>query len=106
MQTELLRILGTTDVGVVLVTHQIEEALYLADRIIVLAAAPGRIRKTVHVPFGRPRDLNIKRTPEFQRLYDEIWVEIEADVMAAAAADADVGVQSTAEQEPSLKVIA
>jgi NitT/TauT family transport system ATP-binding protein len=87
MQIELLRILGSTDVGVVLVTHQIEEALYLADRILVMAARPGRIRKTVNVPFPRPRALHIKRTVEFQQLYDEIWTEIEADVMAAAAAD-------------------
>jgi NitT/TauT family transport system ATP-binding protein len=91
MQLELLRILASTNVGVVLVTHQIEEALYLADRIVVLAASPGRIRKTVTVPFDRPRPLHLKRAPEFQALYDEIWGEIEADVMAAAAADADSG---------------
>jgi NitT/TauT family transport system ATP-binding protein len=87
MQLELLRILRSTDIGVVLVTHQIEEALYLADRILVMSARPGRIRKTVNVPFPRPRKLSIKRTPEFQELYDEIWTEIEADVMAAAVAD-------------------
>jgi NitT/TauT family transport system ATP-binding protein len=87
MQSELLRILGSTDVGVVLVTHQIEEALYLADRILVMAASPGRIRKTVEVPFPRPRDLHLKRTPEFQALYDVIWTEIESDVLAAAAGD-------------------
>jgi NitT/TauT family transport system ATP-binding protein len=39
------------------------------------------------VPFPRPRDLHLKRTPEFQALYDVIWTEIESDVLAAAAGD-------------------
>jgi len=87
MQLEMLRILGTTNVGVVLVTHQIEEALYLADRVVVMSARPGRITKTIRVPFGRPRELHVKRLPEFQTLYDEIWAEIEDDVMAGASGD-------------------
>jgi NitT/TauT family transport system ATP-binding protein len=87
MQLELLRILSTTDVGVVLVTHQIEEALYLADRVVVMAARPGRITRVIDVPFSRPRDLRVKRLPEFQRLYDDVWSEIEDDVMAGAMGD-------------------
>ena len=87
MQLELLRILSSTNVGVILVTHQIEEALYLADRVAVMCSHPGRIRKMLKVPFPRPRDLHVKRLPEFQRLYDDIWSEIEADVLADATGD-------------------
>lgn len=89
MQLELLRIWSSTNIGVVFVTHQIEEALYLADRVAVMVAGPGLVRKDVAVPFDRPRDLRIKRTPEFQELYDEIWSEIEYDVRKGAAADRD-----------------
>lgn len=81
MQRELLRILAQSWVGVAFVTHQIEEALYLADRVLVLGAHPGHIRAEVRVPFERPRPLHIKREPRFQELYDQIWSEIEDDVL-------------------------
>lgn len=87
MQAELLRILGDTRVGVVFVTHQIEEALYLSDRVVVFGANPGRIRDEVRVPFDRPRSLGIKREQRFQDLYDHIWREIEADVLAGVASE-------------------
>ena len=83
MQQELLRILGQTGVGVVFVTHQIEEALYLADRIVVMGVRPGRIKEEVRVPFARPRSLALKRDPLFQELYGRIWSAIESDVMAS-----------------------
>ena len=85
MQVELLRILGSTGAGVVFITHQIEEALYLADTVLVMGARPGRIRKTITVPFARPRQLALKRTTEFQALCEEVWLEIEDDVRAAGA---------------------
>ena len=70
MQDELLRIWAAYKKTVVFVTHSISEALVLSDRIILLAARPGRIRREFLVPFPRPR----KRTdPEMIALYDEIW---------------------------------
>jgi NitT/TauT family transport system ATP-binding protein len=89
MQVELLRILGSTSAGVVFVTHQIDEALLLSDRVIVVVANPGRIARQITVPFERPRDRGIKRSPEFQALNDEIWKQIEGDVMQASKSDAD-----------------
>jgi NitT/TauT family transport system ATP-binding protein len=81
MQTELLRIwresAGKT---VMFVTHQIDEAIFLADRIAVMTARPGRIKEIVDVPFGRPRDLSIKRSTEFSAIYDRIWKMIEEEV--------------------------
>jgi NitT/TauT family transport system ATP-binding protein len=89
MQVELLRILGSTSAGVVFVTHQIDEALLLSDRVVVVVANPGRIATQITVPFERPRDRGIKRSPEFQALSDEIWKQIEGDVMRATESDAD-----------------
>jgi NitT/TauT family transport system ATP-binding protein len=82
MQQELLRILAQTTAGVLFVTHQIEEALYLADRIVVMGIRPGRIESEISVPFGRPRSLDIKRDPRFQVLYTRVWKSIESDVLA------------------------
>ncbi|WP_079417790.1 ABC transporter ATP-binding protein [Thiomonas intermedia] len=53
---------GTT---IVFVTHDVEEALYLGDRVVVMAPRPGRIDSVVDVPFGRMRDQELKATPEF-----------------------------------------
>ncbi|MBO0829488.1 MAG: ABC transporter ATP-binding protein [Streptosporangiales bacterium] len=84
MQTELLRIWAETAGGTVLfVTHQIDEATFLSDRIVVLTARPGRIKEIVDVPFPRPRDLSIKRTPEFVAIVDRVWTMIEEEVRTA-----------------------
>jgi NitT/TauT family transport system ATP-binding protein len=68
----------------VFVTHQIDEALLLSDRVVVIVANPGRIAREIPVPFDRPRERGIKRDREFQALSDEIWKQIEGDVMAGA----------------------
>lgn len=84
MQAELLRIWERTANGTVLfITHQIDEAIFLADRIIVLTARPGQIREIVPVPFDRPRSLSVKRTAEFGAIYDRIWKMIEEEVRAS-----------------------
>jgi NitT/TauT family transport system ATP-binding protein len=79
MQAELLRIWQETGKTVLFITHQIEEAVYLADRIGVFSARPGRVKVILDVTFPRPRGLHIKRTPEFLAPVDEIWRLIEAD---------------------------
>ena len=55
------------------ITHAIDEALYLADRIIVMSERPGRVLREVIVPFARPREPEMRMLPEFHRLADEIW---------------------------------
>jgi NitT/TauT family transport system ATP-binding protein len=89
MQRELLRILGATNVGVVFITHQIEEALYLADTVMVLAGRPATPRRVIEVPFDRPRGLEIKRLPAFQTLNDQVWHDIEEDVERALGEERD-----------------
>ena len=83
MQTELLRIWEEGRKTVLFVTHQIDEAVFLADRVLVLARRPGRIQESVKIDLPRPRGLPIKRTPEFVRYVDHIWRLIEDDVRAS-----------------------
>jgi NitT/TauT family transport system ATP-binding protein len=84
MQTELLRIWERGQKTVLFVTHQIDEAVFLADRVLVFARRPGRLQEEVKIALPRPRHLAIKRTPEFVALVDRIWRLIEDDVRAAA----------------------
>jgi len=84
MQAELLRIWERGQKTVLFVTHQIDEAVFLSDRVLVFARRPGRLQEEVQIGLPRPRHLEIKRTPEFVKLVDHIWRLIEDDVRAAA----------------------
>ncbi len=68
MQALLLRIWEETASTILFVTHDVEEAVYLADRIYIVSARPGTIVEDIPVPFGRPRDPGMKQKPEFQEL--------------------------------------
>ena len=83
MQTELMRIWEEGRKTVLFVTHQIDEAVFLADRVLVFARRPGRLRESVAVELPRPRTLAVKRTAEFVRYVDHIWRLIEDDVRAS-----------------------
>jgi NitT/TauT family transport system ATP-binding protein len=83
MQTELMRIWEEGRKTVLFVTHQIDEAVFLADRVLVFARRPGRVRENVVIALPRPRALAIKRTAEFVRYVDHIWRLIEDDVRAS-----------------------
>jgi NitT/TauT family transport system ATP-binding protein len=65
------------------VTHQIDEAVFLADRVVVMTSRPGQIKAVLDVDIPRPRDLSVKRTPQFLQLVDAIWKMIEEEVKAA-----------------------
>jgi NitT/TauT family transport system ATP-binding protein len=73
MQQELIRIVAETGKTVLFITHQIDEAVLLADRIAVLSARPGRLMRTIDVDLPHPRSLGIKRTPRFQGFVEEVW---------------------------------
>jgi len=83
MQRELLRIWGQRKKTVVFITHQIDEALYLADRVMVLGGRPAHVRATIEVPFERPRDLAIKMHPDFVARMREVWQLIQQDGVEA-----------------------
>src|SRR5499426_3508665 len=80
MQTELMRIWEDGRKTVLFVTHQIDEAVFLADRVLVFGRRPGRIVETIEVRLPRPRALSLKRTPDFVCYVDRIWRLIEDDV--------------------------
>lgn len=83
MQLELLRIWGATHKTALFITHDIKEAVYLADRVLVFSARPGRIKEIVEVDLPRPRSLELKRDPTFMNLEDQIWSSIEEEVRAS-----------------------
>ncbi len=73
MQAELLRIWNAARKTVVFVTHQIDEAVFLSDRVVVMAARPGRVIADITIDLPRPRELSVKRTPLFQDYGERIW---------------------------------
>jgi NitT/TauT family transport system ATP-binding protein len=73
MQAELLRIWNEASKTVLFITHQIDEAIYLSDRVLVMSARPGKILANITIDLPRPRQLEIKRTPEFITYADQIW---------------------------------
>ena len=76
MQAELLRIWNEAHKTVLFITHQIDEAIYLSDRVLVMSARPGRILADIAIELPRPRKLEIKRSPKFIEYADEIWAMI------------------------------
>lgn len=76
MNLELQRIWLAAGATVILVTHSINEAVFLGDRIVLLSPRPGRIHKTYVSPFSRPRDLDVQSTPEFQEIVRDIRHEL------------------------------
>ena len=81
MQQELLAIWAVTRSTVVYVTHDIAEALALADRVVVMTARPGRIKSIHDVPFNRDRDvIEMRRHPAFRELEVELWKSVAEEV--------------------------
>ena len=72
MQNLLLKVLATEGKTVMLITHSVEEAIYLASRIVVVTARPARIKEIIDVPFAYPRDELLQERPEFGELRSHI----------------------------------
>jgi ABC-type nitrate/sulfonate/bicarbonate transport system ATPase subunit len=73
MRTELLRILSEERHTVILITHDVDEALYMADRVLVLSPRPTRIQASFTVPFAHPRKLS---SPALQEMKEQILAEL------------------------------
>jgi ABC-type nitrate/sulfonate/bicarbonate transport system ATPase subunit len=80
MQEELLRIWKDHRKTVVYVTHDIEEAILLGDRVLVMSGRPGRIRQDIQIPFERPRHLANRDHPEVAEIRWQIWSMLEDEV--------------------------
>jgi NitT/TauT family transport system ATP-binding protein len=72
MQNLLLKVLATEGKTVMLITHSVEEAIYLASRIVVVTARPARIKEIIDVPFAYPRDESLQERAEFVELRSRI----------------------------------
>jgi NitT/TauT family transport system ATP-binding protein len=87
MQAELLGIWQQANKTVLFITHQIDEAIYLSDRVIVMSARPGRVIADIPIEIPRPRALGVKRSPRFLDHVDQVWNLIEAQVKRTMASD-------------------
>ena len=92
MQEELLKLLGETKKTVLFVTHAIDEAIVLADRVVVMTARPGQVKALLGVDLPRPRE---RTSPEFNELYrmmdDLIRVEVEKSLEVQDSDSAALG---------------
>jgi NitT/TauT family transport system ATP-binding protein len=79
LQEQFLEIWNATRMTVVFVTHDLEEALFMADRVVVMASHPGRIDRIVDVPFARPRSKDLKTSPEFQAMRRELGYVLDSN---------------------------
>lgn len=91
MQAELLKMWHQTRKTVIFVTHQIEEAIFLSDRVVVFSARPARIREIVRVDLPRPRSLSVKRSKEFLDLADRVWGIIQDEVLKSMGREREEG---------------
>jgi NitT/TauT family transport system ATP-binding protein len=84
LQEELLRIWDEQKKTVVFITHSVDEAVYLGDRIMVMTAQPGRVKTLVPVPLARPRNLiELQKSPEYGELISGIWAGLREEVQRA-----------------------
>jgi NitT/TauT family transport system ATP-binding protein len=81
MQAELLRIWQEARKTVLFVTHQIEEAIYLSDRVMVMTRRPGQAKRIFAIDLPRPRDYEMRVTREFNELKLEIWNALKDEIM-------------------------
>ena len=83
MQEELLSLWQQTRATVLFITHDLEEAVFLSDEILIMGTSPGRIIDRVTVDFPRPRNRNLRQSPEFSEYVSLLWDELEEEVMKA-----------------------
>ena len=99
LQEELLKIWNTTETTVLFVTHSVEEAVYLGDRVIVMAARPGRIRADVKIDLPRPRyGSDVKASPRFGELCGQLREHLKSQAQPKAPAVADAAPQRRKKQ--------
>jgi NitT/TauT family transport system ATP-binding protein len=85
LQDQLLHLWDAARKTIVFITHDLGEAVALADRVVVMTARPGRIKSICPVPIARPRDLfHIHDDEQFRRTYDRLWEDLESEVRKAA----------------------
>jgi NitT/TauT family transport system ATP-binding protein len=95
MQEELQRIWAATGKTVLFVTHDVEEAVYLGERVIVFSARPGRIKAELPVRFQRPRALELKKSQTFLEARNQVWDLLREEVLKVRDEAAGRGVAAS-----------
>ena len=84
MENELLDLWASTGASVAFVTHDLEEAIALADRVVVITASPGTVKAEYRVDLPRPRNIQeIRFAPRFVEIYEEIWNSLKDEVFVS-----------------------
>jgi NitT/TauT family transport system ATP-binding protein len=91
LQEELLRIWDETRKTVLFITHSVDEAATLGDRVMIMTAHPGRAKRVIDVPFQRPRSvLELRAQPEYGEFVYSIWAELREEVERVRSRDIGV----------------
>ena len=91
LQEELLRIWEEHKKTVVFITHSVDEAVFLGDRIMVMTAQPGKVKAFVAVPLPRPRNMmELQKSPEYGALIAHIWSSLREEVQRARAQEEEI----------------
>jgi NitT/TauT family transport system ATP-binding protein len=81
MQDELLRLWAGSGAAVIFVTHDLDEAIALADKVVVMTASPATVKDVFPIPLERPRAVEeLRLTPDFVAIYREIWESLRVEV--------------------------
>jgi NitT/TauT family transport system ATP-binding protein len=80
MQMELQRIWAKTQTTAIYITHQISEAILLADQVLIMSARPGHIKSKLEIPLERPRTVAMKRSADFNKLEIAIWSILKEEI--------------------------
>jgi NitT/TauT family transport system ATP-binding protein len=86
LQDQLLGTWSQEKRTVLFITHDVDEAVYLANRVVVMAAGPGRIHRVIDVDLPYPRTEEIRLSAEFRRIRNEVWTSVYHQDEAASAA--------------------
>ena len=80
LQEELLKFQNEFSQTIIFVTHNIDEAIFLGDRVLILSKRPGHIKSIIKVPFEKPRYFNIRNNPIFLKIRKEIWHSLREEI--------------------------
>lgn len=102
LQAELLRIWEATKKTIVFITHGIEEAVYLGQRVAVMTSRPGRIKRIIDIPFlGRTSEGDLRSHPEFVQLRHDIWELLKDEVHRAQEQELEKSLSAESGRRPS-----
>lgn len=87
LQTELLRIWESSNKTIIFITHSIDEAVYLSDRVAVMTARPGKVKEIIDIPLARPRSFDIRNSREFVKFRQQAWDVLKDEVQHAQEQD-------------------